>query len=360
MTGVGKTVAVGMSGGVDSAVAAYLLLQAGHTVHGVTSINYQASRCCDSRSIFQAKAAAEQLGIPYRTIDVILPFKQKVVDAYIEGYAAGVTVNPCTICNGEIRFEELFDEAEWQFEAEALATGHYARTRQDPETGRWQLLRGLDPSKDQSYMLYRLRQEQLARTLFPLGELTKAEVRALAVQIGLAVAHKPDSQDICFVMEGHAAFMRQALGDRLRPGPIVDLEGRVLGQHEGVALYTIGQRRGLGVAAPYPLYVVRLDVATNSVVVGPRDAVGMETFLARRFNWVPLPPQTEPFEAELQVRYRTEPVPALFTPQADGSVLVAFVAPQFGVSPGQAAVAYDRDTLLGGGVITPVLAPVAV
>ncbi|MBC7545631.1 MAG: tRNA 2-thiouridine(34) synthase MnmA [Candidatus Sericytochromatia bacterium] len=341
-----------MSGGVDSAVAAYLLVRAGHDVRGVTSINYQASRCCDSRSILQAKAAAEHIGIPYQTIDVILPFRQKVVEAYIDGYKSGVTVNPCTICNGEIRFEEIFDEAEWQFSAEAMATGHYARIRQDPATGRWQLSRGLDPSKDQSYMLYRLRQEQLARTLFPLGELSKAEVRALAAEIGLAVANKPDSQDICFVMDGHAAFMREALGDAMVPGPIVDLAGNVLGRHEGIALYTIGQRRGLGVAAPAPMYVLRLDAATNTVIVGPRDSAGLTALVATRFNWVSLAAPTAPFAAELQVRYRTVPVPVQVTPQPDGNVHIACDEPQFGVSPGQAAVIYHGDMLLGGGVIS--------
>jgi tRNA-specific 2-thiouridylase len=351
-----KRVAVGMSGGVDSAVAAVLLQRAGYDVIGVTSINYQASRCCDARSILGAKALAEQLGIPYQTIDVILPFRQKVVDAYIDGYRRGVTVNPCTICNGEIRFEELFDEAEWQFDAECIATGHYARIRQDEQTGRWQLLRGLDPAKDQSYMLYRLRQEQLARTLFPLGEMAKPQVRALAAELGLSVAQKPDSQDICFVMEGHAAFMKEQLGEAMRPGPIVDVAGKVLGRHEGVALYTVGQRRGLGIAYPVPLYVVAIEPDTATVVVGPRELAEAPALIAHDFRWSSLAPQTSSFEAGVQVRYKSQPIPATLTPRPDGSVLVEFASPQFGVSPGQAAVAYHGDILLGGGVIEPLTA----
>jgi tRNA-specific 2-thiouridylase len=346
-----KRVAVGMSGGVDSAVAAVLLQRAGYDVIGVTSINYQASRCCDARSILGAKALADQLGIPYQTIDVILPFRQKVVDAYIAGYQAGVTVNPCTICNSEIRFEELFDEAEWQFDTACIATGHYARIRQDEATGRWQLLRGLDPAKDQSYMLYRLRQEQLARTLFPLGEMHKGDVRALASELNLSVANKPDSQDICFVMDGHAAFMKEQVGDAMQPGPIVDVQGQVLGRHEGIAVYTVGQRRGLGIAHPVPLYVVAIEAATNTVVVGPRELAVAPALIARDFRWSSMAPQTAPFRAEIQVRYKGAPIPATLTPRDDGSVLVTFDAPQFGVSPGQAAVAYHDDLLLGGGII---------
>jgi tRNA-specific 2-thiouridylase len=353
---VTKRVAVGMSGGVDSAVAAVLLQRAGYDVIGVTSINYQASRCCDARSLLGAKSLAEQLGIPYRTVDVILPFRQKVVEAYVDGYRRGVTVNPCTICNGEIRFEELFDEVEWQFDADRLATGHYARIRQDEATGRWQLLRGLDPAKDQSYMLYRLRQEQLARTLFPLGGMTKPEVRALAAELGLSVATKPDSQDICFVMDGHAAFMKEQLGETMPPGPIVDVTGKVLGRHEGVALYTVGQRRGLGIAYPVPLYVVAIEPDSHTVVVGPRELAEAPALIAHDFRWASLPPQTAPFDAEVQVRYKSRPIPATLTPQTDGSVLVTFASPQFGVSPGQAAVAYQGDVLLGGGVIEPVTA----
>lgn len=290
---------------------------------------------------------------------MILPFRQKVVDAYIDGYKRGVTVNPCTICNSEVRFEELFDEAEWQFDAECIGTGHYARIRQDEVTGRWQLLRGLDPAKDQSYMLYRLRQEQLARTLFPLGEMHKPDVRALATELGLSVASKPDSQDICFVMDGHAAFMKEQLGEAMQPGPIVDVTGKVLGRHEGIAVYTVGQRRGLGIAYPVPLYVVAIEPETNTVVVGPRELAEAPALIAHDFRWSSMAPQTEPFQAEVQVRYKSKPIPAQLTPRPDGSVLVSFDSPQFGISPGQACVAYHGEVLLGGGIIEPVLAPAA-
>lgn len=349
---MGKKVAVGLSGGVDSAVTAYLMQRAGHEVIGVTSLNYAESRCCDSRSVFEAKRVAEQLGFPYHTIDVILPFKQKVVEAFKDAYQAGLTPNPCTVCNAEVRFEELFDEAEWRFEVAAIATGHYARVRQDAATGRYQLLRGKDATKDQSYMLYRLDQRQLARVIFPLGELTKAETRAIAEQIGLSVAKKPDSQDVCFVMGDTVGFLQREIGDRLSPGPIVDLDGRVLGTHEGIAYYTVGQRKGLGLTSPHPLYVVRLEAETNTVVVGPRAAVFVDTLVAREVNWVSWARPVEPFRAEVQIRYRTAPAPALVTPTASG-VRIDFDSGQFAASPGQVAAVYVGELLVCGGIIAP-------
>lgn len=342
-------VAVGMSGGVDSAVAAHLLKEAGHELIGVTSLNYPESRCCDMRSVFEAKHIAEQLGIPYHTIDVIMQFKQRVVDAFIEGYQAGLTPNPCTVCNGEIRFEELFDEAEWRFGVEKFATGHYARVRfQD---GRFQLLRGVDPAKDQSYMLYRLDQRQLSRSLFPLGNMRKGETREIAERIGLSVSKKPDSQDICFTMGDTPGFLRRELGNRLQPGPIVDLQGQQLGTHAGIAYYTIGQRKGLGIAHPVPLYVVRLDERTHSVVVGPREAVFTSSLVARNVNWVSWSNPNEPFRAEAQIRYKSPSAPALVTPTPEG-MRIDFDQAQFGASPGQVAAVYAGEILVAGGIIS--------
>lgn len=341
-------IAVGMSGGVDSAVAAHLLKEAGHELIGVTSLNYPESRCCDMRSVFEAKRIAEQLGIPYHTIDVILPFKQRVVDAFLAGYQAGLTPNPCTVCNGEIRFEELFDEAEWRFGVTAFATGHYARVRE--QDGRFQLLRGIDPLKDQSYMLYRLDQRQLSRCIFPLGELRKGETREIAERIGLSVSKKPDSQDICFTMGDTPGFLQRELGDSLQPGPIVDCNGMVLGSHAGIAFYTIGQRKGLGLAHPFPLYVVRLDERTNSVVVGPRGAVFSSSLTATNVNWVSWTCPEAPFRAEAQIRYKSPPAPALVTPTEEG-MRIDFDDDQFGASPGQVAAVYVGEVLVAGGVI---------
>lgn len=340
-------VAIGLSGGVDSAVAAHLLLQAGHEVTGVTSLNYPESRCCDARAVLGAQQLARQLGIPFHTVDVQRPFRQQVVEPYVAGYLAGRTPNPCTVCNGEIRFEELFEEAEWRFGAEALATGHYARVSGD-EIPR--LLRGLDPAKDQSYMLYRLTPRQLRRTLFPLGELTKERTRALAAELGLAAAHTPDSQDVCFVQGDQPGFLRRMAGDRLQPGPIVDEAGQLLGTHAGLAFYTVGQRRGLGIASAQPLYVLRLDVATNRVVVGPRAATRGQRLVAAEVNWIAGAPPDAPFEAEVQIRYRSAATPARVTPTALGFE-VELAIPQFALTPGQAAVIYRGDELVGGGVI---------
>lgn len=345
-----KKVAIGLSGGVDSAVAAHLLLEAGHELVGVTSLNYAESRCCDARSVFEAKRVAEFLGFPYHTIDLILPFKQRVVEAFTAGYEAGLTPNPCTICNAEVRFEELFDEAEWRFEVEAMATGHYARTRYSPEHGRYQLLRGVDPSKDQSYMLYRLDQRQLSRVIFPLGGLHKAETRAIAEKIGLSIAHKADSQDVCFVMGDTLGFLKREIGDRLSPGPIVDTTGKRLGTHEGIAYYTVGQRKGLGLTSEKPLYVVRLERETNTVVVGPREAVFVDALVSREVNWVSWARPEAPFRAEVQIRYKTPPAAATVTPTDDG-FRIDFDEGQFAASPGQVAAVYVGDVLVAGGVI---------
>jgi tRNA-specific 2-thiouridylase len=345
-----QRIAVGLSGGVDSAVAAYLLQREGYEVIGVTSLNYAESRCCDMGSVLQAKAVSERLGFPYHVIDVLRPFKHKVVDAFTEGYLKGLTPNPCTVCNAEIRFEELFDEAEWRFGVTAIATGHYARVQPDPETGRYQLLRGVDATKDQSYMLYRLDQRQLARVRFPLGGMRKSETRAIAEELGLAVAKQADSQDVCFVMGDTVGFLKRELGDRLSPGPIVDVSGRRLGEHEGLAYYTVGQRKGLGLTSRYPLYVVRLEEPSNTVVVGPKEAVFAPSLVAREVNWVSRERSSESFRAEVQIRYKTPPAWATITPEGD-RMEVAFDEPQFAASPGQVAAVYEGELLIAGGVI---------
>ncbi len=344
-------IAVGLSGGVDSAVAAWLLQREGHAIVGVTSLNVRESRCCDTRSQLAARDVADRLGIPYHVIDVQRSFRQRVIDPYLAGVAAGVTPNPCVLCNATVRFEELFEEAAWQLDVTAFATGHYVRTRQDAATGRWQLLRGRDASKDQSYMLARLDQTQLARARFPLGDLTKAEVRQLAAEADLGVAGTPDSQDVCFVMGDTREFLDRELGPR-EPGIVRHVDGQILGRHEGLAHHTVGQRRGLRLTHPDPLYVVRLDPERNEVVVGPRQAAFRQDWTLEHFHWVSHAPSDAPFEAEVQTRYRTAPVKALFQPGTDGRIMVKAVEPRFAVTPGQLAVVYDGDIVVGSGIIT--------
>jgi tRNA-specific 2-thiouridylase len=340
-----------LSGGVDSGVAAYLLQSQGYDLVGVTSLNFPESRCCDMKSVFDAARIAKQLGFPYHTIDVLQSFKEKVIDAFTEGYKQGITPNVCTICNSEVRFEELFEEAAWRYDVDAIASGHYARNRFDPETQRWQLLRGLDPTKDQSYMLYRLRQEQLERCLFPLGAKTKDEVRAIARDIGLEVSRKPDSQDICFAAGDTRKFLEDRIGTQLAPGPIVDVSGKTLGQHQGIAYYTVGQRRGLGIAHPHPLYVVRIDAASNTVVVGPIDAAHDQAATVRDVRWVSIARPSEPLRVSAQVRYRSTAMPAQLVPLDADRVRLEFEEPIFAVTPGQVAAFYQGDLLLGGGVL---------
>lgn len=344
-------VAMALSGGVDSGVAAHLLKSNGYDLVGVTSLNFPESRCCDMKSVFDAARIAKQLGFPYHTIDVLQSFKEKVIDAFTEGYLQGITPNVCTICNSEVRFEELFEEAAWRYEVDAIASGHYARTRFDAETGRWQLLRGVDPTKDQSYMLYRLRQDQLERCLFPLGEKTKEEVRAIAQAIGLEVSKKPDSQDICFAAGDTRKFLEERIGSQLSPGPIVDVSGKPLGTHQGIAYYTVGQRRGLGIAHPHPLYVVRIDAPSNTVIVGPIDAAHDREAKVRDVRWVSIAPSSTPLRVSAQVRYRSAAMPAMLFPEADGTFRLQFEEPIFAVTPGQAAAFYQGDLLLGGGVL---------
>ena len=345
-----ERVAIAMSGGVDSSVAAHLLTRQGHEGVGISMVIWPESRCCNTEAMRDAADVAAQVGVPFHRFDFVAEFKKKVVDNFTQSYMNGLTPNPCAICNSDFKFLELLAMARDEFGCERVATGHYARVRFDEPSGRWQLLTAVDPGKDQSYMLYNLTQEQLSRCIFPVGELHKTEVRAIARELGFVVADKPESQDLCF-SEDPQQFLRDQLGSAIQPGPIVDLEGRELGRHQGIVHYTVGQRKGLGLVSPEPLYVIRLDPEHNTVVVGPRQATMGSTLIIDAVNWVSIARPTAPIEAEVKIRYKSAPAPAVVEPMDDGRVRVRFFEPQNAISPGQVACLYADGMLLAGGLI---------
>jgi tRNA-specific 2-thiouridylase len=346
-----KRVAIAMSGGVDSSVTAYLLTQQGYEGVGVTMEIWPDSRCCNNEAMKDAGEVAAALGFEHHKFNFVETFKKKVVDNFTESYKNGLTPNPCAICNSDFKFLELFEMAQQKFGCEQVATGHYARVRHNPETGRYEMLRALDPNKDQTYMLYALTQDQLSRVIFPVGEMVKTEVRAIAKQLGFTVADKPESQDLCF-SEDPQGFLREQLGDQIRPGDIVDLNGKVVGQHTGIVNYTVGQRKGIQVTSPVPLYVVRIDAENNRLVVGPKEATMGSMFVVHGMNWVSIANPGAPFEAEVKIRYKSAPAAAIVEPLDDDRVIVRFFEPQIAISPGQVACFYDGDRLLGGGLIS--------
>ncbi|MEN9204407.1 MAG: tRNA 2-thiouridine(34) synthase MnmA [Thermostichales cyanobacterium DRC_bins_46] len=342
-------IVVGLSGGVDSSTAAALLVEQGYEVIGVTLWLMKGKGQCCSEGMIDAAAICEQLGIPHRIVDSREVFTANIVNYLVSGYQDGITPLPCSQCNRTVKFAPLIDYAYQEFGIPWIATGHYARVVQ--EGNRYQLLRARDRHKDQSYFLYDLTQEQLAHVVFPLGELSKDETRAHAQRLGLSTADKPESQDLCLI-EAHGS-MGQFLDQYLppRPGEIVDSQGRVLGYHQGIHHYTVGQRKGLGIAAPHPLYVLRLDPAMNRVVVGERgEALSAEATVCR-VNWVSIPEPDHPIPAQVQVRYRSEAVPVTVIPLPEQRARLVFAEPQFAITPGQAAVWYDGERLLGGGIL---------
>lgn len=346
-------VVVGLSGGVDSSAAAAILHHQGYDVVGLTLWLMKGKGQCCSEGMVDAASICEQLGIPHHIVDSRDVFQAQIIDYLVAGYGAGITPLPCSQCNKTVKFGPMLHYARQELGIERVATGHYARIRYDANTDRYQLLRAIDLNKDQSYFLYDLTQDLLSACLFPLGELSKAETRKIAAEYGLSTADKPESQDLCLV-ESHGT-MRQFLDRYLAPqaGDIVDEAGNVLGQHEGIHHYTIGQRKGLGIAAANPLYVVAIDAGRNRVVVGDRHQVYNPGCTVNRVNWVSMAPPTSPIRAQVQVRYRTAPVPVDAIPLEGDRVKLVFDEPQFGITPGQAAVWYDGDTLLGGGIIEP-------
>jgi tRNA-specific 2-thiouridylase len=351
-------VIVGMSGGVDSSVTAALLKQDGHEVIGVTLNVWpdlpnmpdvqREDACCALGAVEDARRVADTLEIPYYVLNFREVFEDRVIKDFVSTYASGRTPNPCIRCNQFIKFDALLVKAR-QLGAQYVATGHYARIEHGSPN---RLRKAADPTKDQSYVLYVMSQDRLAAALMPLGEFSKSETRQMAAELGLSVANKPESQDICFVPFKHyTEFIELYAPEVLQPGPIVDQEGAVVGEHRGIALHTVGQRRGLGVAAGKPLFVTGLDPRTNSVVVGGAEDLLRSSCTLEEVNWIAGEPPHEPIRAMGKARYRSQEVAC--TVKAEGSVFrVEFDAPQRALTPGQALVLYDGEYVLGGGTIS--------
>ncbi|MEO5349553.1 MAG: tRNA 2-thiouridine(34) synthase MnmA [Magnetococcus sp. YQC-3] len=351
-----KRVAVAMSGGVDSSVAAASLLAQGYEVIGLTMRLWSGGEgargrrtCCASEDLYDARRVAQTLNIPFFVVDLEAQFRAAVVADFVETYAAGRTPNPCIRCNQHLKFQHLLHKAQ-ELQAEFLATGHYALWREGVQGP--QLWRGADRLKDQSYFLFTITPEQLRYLRFPLGEMRKEETRLLAERFGLHLARKGESQDLCFVPDGdNAAFLAREGAALFRPGPIVDLAGRLLGRHAGLGGYTIGQRRGLGIAAAHPLYVVAIETAGNRLVVGPEEALWQQRLRVGEINWLGDSPLTAPQRIQARIRYAAEPQPGLLQPLGGGEADLLFDAPQRAIAPGQAAVFYEGERVLGGGWI---------
>lgn len=364
-------VAIAMSGGVDSSMAALLLKDSGYDLIGYSMHLWdqrraasrdaaeQAGRCCSLEDLYDAREVAARLRIPYYVVDFQEEFERSVVRPFVEDYRCGRTPSPCVLCNSRMKFDHLMRMAE-EAQASWIATGHYARISLDASSGRYRLLRARDKNKDQSYFLFELTQAQLSKVRFPLGDLEKGDVRRLARTHGFAVAEKADSQEICFVPDGdYAAFVerysRDTLGGQgaldLSPGTIVDMQGRVLGTHPGIHHYTIGQRRGLGIAHTAPLYVLEIRPGERMVVVGERAQLGRRSCRVLRPNWIACADLRQPLRVAAKIRSRHAPSPAMIAPLPDGSVSVVFDAPQMGITPGQACVFYQDEVVVGGGWI---------
>jgi tRNA-specific 2-thiouridylase len=364
-----EILAVAMSGGVDSSVVAAMMSRSGRKVAGFTmqlwnqrrlpdlQTDATTGRCCSLDDVYDARAVAQQLGIPYYVVNFEQRFEDQVVRPFIDEYLAGRTPIPCTLCNNYVKFDHFLDMAAG-IGAEEIATGHYARIQHNDVTGRYELLRGADPSKDQTYFLFGLTQEQLSRTKFPLGHLLKPQVRELAREYGLTVATKNDSQEICFVPNGdYAAFIdayfrEQGIDRAATRGNITDKEGRVLGEHAGVHQFTVGQRKGLGISSGEPLYVIATEPATQTVVVGRGDDLHRDSCVTKDVNWISIPRLSEPMRAQVKIRNKHVAAGATIFPSGDDNrAEVRFDDAQRAVTPGQAAVFYQGEVVAGGGWI---------
>ena len=366
-----STIAVAMSGGVDSSTVAAMLRADGHNVIGLTMQLWNQrrlaghpgmpeavqGRCCSLDDVYDARRVAETLGIPYYVVNHEERFERDVVQPFVQEYLSGRTPIPCSLCNNHLKFDQLLIVAQ-QIGADSLASGHYARIDFDPASGRYLLRRAIDSAKDQTYFLFGLTQEQLSRTRFPLGEMTKPQVRELARQHGLALAEKPDSQEICFVPGGdYKKFLDAYLEDRGEAlpdtaGELVTADGQVVGEHTGIHNFTVGQRKGLGVATGSPLYVIQIKGDTREVVVGPQEELYTRKLLTRRTNLISIADLPAPMRAKVKIRHRHEPASATIEKSGVDEIVVTFDEPQRAVTPGQAAVFYDGDIVIGGGWIS--------
>jgi tRNA-specific 2-thiouridylase len=351
-------VVVGMSGGVDSSATAALLLEQGYDVVGITlklwpqdCVSRAEDKCCGPQAVTDARAVCHKLGVPYYLIDEAAEFQSKVIQYFADEYKAGRTPNPCVMCNQNLKFGRLIDRAD-QLGARYIATGHFARIEKSADASRTLLRRGRDSRKDQSYFLFSLRQDQLDRAMFPLGEKTKSDTREVARHCNLKTADKAESMEICFVPDNdYGRFLEQAKLVQRHRGEIVDPEGQVLGHHDGVEFYTIGQRKGLGISSSKPLYVIELDAENNRVVVADDSMLDRDEFVAHRCNWIPFDNPPQSFEAMVKIRYNHPGASATVTPLAGDSAKVKLHTPQRAVTPGQAAVFYQDDLVVGGGWI---------
>ena len=359
MNGQKKTrVVCGMSGGVDSSATAALLIEQGYEVIGITlklwpqdCVNRAEDKCCGPQAVTDARAVCHKLDVPYYLVDESADFQKHVIQYFADEYKAGRTPNPCVMCNQNLKFGRLIDRAD-QLGADFIATGHFARVEKSADGSRWLLKRGKDARKDQSYFLFSLRQDQLARTLFPLGEKTKRDTREVARHCQLKTADKEESMEICFVPDNnYGGFLQSANLVQKHRGEIVDARGQVVGHHDGIEFYTIGQRKGLGITTPKPVYVVELDVENNRVVVGDEAALDRDEFIADRCNWHPFEKLTEPIEVTAKIRYNHPGAPATLTPLGGNRVQVKLHSPARAITPGQAAVFYQDDLVVGGGWI---------
>lgn len=342
----GHKALIAMSGGVDSSVAAFLAMQKGFDCIGCTML-----LCQSSEDIIDAEAVATRLNMPFHTFDARLPFQNQVQEPFVRSYESGETPNPCILCNRQIKFGYLLDRAT-ELGCSHIVTGHYARVRQDAATGRWLLLKAADRQKDQSYFLSTLTQKQLSHSFFPLGELTKEHSRQLAEEQNFVNARKRDSQDICFIPDGdYPAFLERFRNTQYTSGSFLDLEGKVVGTHRGAVCYTLGQRKGLGIAMGQPVYVCDKDMVANTVTVGPNDALFHTTLLADNWSWFPFEALTQPLHCMAKARSRMSEQPATVYPEENGTVRVVFDEPQRALTPGQTVVLYDGDTVIGGGCI---------
>ncbi len=349
----------GMSGGVDSSATAALLLEEGYEVVGVTlklwpqdCVSRAEDKCCGPQAVMDARSVCHNLGIRYYLIDEAEDFQKHVIGYFADEYKAGRTPNPCVMCNEHLKFGRLIDRAD-QLGADYIATGHFARVEQDEATGRYLLKRGRDEHKDQTYFLFSLRQDQLSRALFPLGEKTKSDTREVARECNLKTADKEESMEICFVPDNdYGGFLQKAgLAEKHR-GEIVDLQGRVLGHHDGIEFYTVGQRKGLGISAPNPLYVLELNAKENRVVVGPVENLESDRFEVERCNWIAFEELNQSIEATTRIRYNHSGTMATIEPGENGRATVHLHEPQRAIAPGQACVFYQDDLVVGGGWIT--------